>query len=56
MHLKPGMVLTRDQVHRDGYMLLARGSVLTSEIIGQLIKMEHAEQHTLTLYIRQEEK
>ena len=56
MHLKPGMVLTRDQVHRDGYMLLVRGSVLTSEIIGQLIKMEHAEQHTLTLYIRQEEK
>ena len=56
MHLKPGMVLTRDQLHRDGYMLLAKGSVLTSEIIGQLIKMEHAEQHTLTLYIRQEEK
>jgi response regulator RpfG family c-di-GMP phosphodiesterase len=56
MHLKPGMVLTRDLTHRDGYMLLAKASVLTSEIIAQLIRMEHLEQHTLTLYIRQEEK
>jgi response regulator RpfG family c-di-GMP phosphodiesterase len=56
MHLKPGMVLTRDLTHSDGYMLLAKGSVLTAEIIAQLIKMEHCEQQTLTLYIRQEEK
>ncbi|MDP3537640.1 MAG: response regulator [Azonexus sp.] len=56
MHLKPGMLLSRDLMHKDGYMLLAKGSVLTSEIIGQLTRMEHAEQHSLTLYIRQEEK
>ena len=56
MHLKPGMVLTRDLNHGDGYMLLAKGCVLTAEIIAQLIKMEHSEQQTLTLYIRQEEK
>lgn len=56
MHLKPGMTLSRDQLHKDGYMLLAKGSVLSSEIIGQLIKMEQAEGHSLTLYIRQEEK
>ena len=56
MHLKPGMVLTRDLTHGDGYMLLAKGSVLTAEIIAQLIKMEHSEQQMLTLYIRQEEK
>ena len=56
MHLKPGMVLMRDLSHGDGYMLLAKGSVLTAEIIAQLIKMEHSEQQTLTLYIRQEEK
>jgi hypothetical protein len=37
-------------------MLLAKGSVLTAEIIAQLIKMEHSEQQALTLYIRQEEK
>ncbi|QRM20403.1 response regulator [Dechloromonas sp. TW-R-39-2] len=56
MHLKPGMQLSRDLMHRDGYMLLVKGSTLNSEIIGQLIKMEQAEQHTLTLYIRQEDK
>ena len=56
MHLKPGMHLSRDLMHRDGYMLLAKGSTLNSEIISQLVKMEQAEQHTLTLYIRQEEK
>ncbi len=56
MHLKPGMTLTRDLTHRDGYMLLAKGSSLTGEIIGQLIRMEQTEQQMLTLYIRQEEK
>jgi response regulator RpfG family c-di-GMP phosphodiesterase len=55
MHLKPGMVLTRDLNHGDGYMLLAKGSVLTAEIIAKLLKMEHSEQQKLTLHIRQEE-
>lgn len=56
MHLKPGMVLSRDLPHRDGYLLLAKGSVLTADIIGQLVKMEQSEEQNLTLYIRQEEK
>jgi response regulator RpfG family c-di-GMP phosphodiesterase len=56
MHLKTGMVLSRDLMHRDGYLLLAKGTALTAEIIGQLTKMEHSEQQMLTLYIRQEEK
>lgn len=56
MHLKPGMVISRDLTHKDGYMLLAKGSTLNSEIINQLIKMEQAEQQQLTLYIRQEDK
>jgi len=56
LHLKPGMVLSRDFTHRDGYLLLAKGTVLTAEIIGQMVKMEQSEQHMLTLYIRQEEK
>jgi response regulator RpfG family c-di-GMP phosphodiesterase len=56
MHLKPGMVLTRDLAHRDGYLLLSKGSPLTADIIGQLVKLEQSEQHNLTLYIRQEEK
>ncbi|AXS81010.1 HD domain-containing phosphohydrolase [Dechloromonas sp. HYN0024] len=54
--LKPGMVLSRDFVHRDGYLLLAKGAVLTAEVIGQLIRMEDAEQTKLMLHVRQEEK
>jgi response regulator RpfG family c-di-GMP phosphodiesterase len=54
--LKPGMVLSRDFLHRDGYLLLAKGAVLTAEVIAQLIKMEDAEQHKLMLHVRQEEK
>ena len=56
MHLKPGMVLARELAHRDGYLLLAKGAILNAEIIGQLIRLEQAEQHNLTLYIRQEAK
>lgn len=56
MHLKSGMMLSRDLMHRDGYLLLAKGTALTAEIIGQLVKMESSEQQMLTVYIRQEEK
>ncbi|WP_306603214.1 HD domain-containing phosphohydrolase [Azonexus sp.] len=56
MHLKPGMAVSRDLMHRDGYLLLATGSILNAEIIGQLLRMEQAEQQNLTVYIRQEEK
>lgn len=56
MHLKPGMVVSRDLPHRDGYLLLAKGCVLTADIIGQLIRLEQSEQQNLTLYIRQEAK
>ena len=50
------MVLNRDLMHRDGYLLLSTGSTLTADIIAQLLRMEHVEQQSLTLYIRQEEK
>lgn len=56
MHLKPGMVLSRDLMHRDGYLLLAKGSTLTAHVISQLVRLEQSEQQRLTLYIRQEEK
>lgn len=56
MHLKAGMVLSRDLPHPDGYLLLAKGSALTADIIGQLVKLEQTEQFHLTVHIRQEEK
>lgn len=56
MHLKPGMTVSRDLMHRDGYLLLAIGSQLTDEIISQLVRMEQVEQYNVTVHIRQEEK
>jgi response regulator RpfG family c-di-GMP phosphodiesterase len=56
MHLKPGMIVCRDLLHRDGYLLLAAGSILNADIITQLLRMEQVEQNNLTVYIRQEEK
>jgi hypothetical protein len=55
LHLRPGMVLARELNHHDGYLLLAKGSTLTKEIINQLVKLESTEQQHYTLYIRQEE-
>ncbi len=55
MHLRPGMLLSRDLMHRDGYLLLSRGSALNADIISQLMRMEQTEQQQLTLYIRLEE-
>jgi hypothetical protein len=56
LQLRPGMVLSRDLTHSDGYLLLAKGSVLTADIITQLGKLEQSEKQPLTLYIRQEGK
>ena len=56
MHLRPGMTLSRDLLHSDGYMLLARGAMLTPEIINQLVRLEQGDQPKLTIHVRQEEK
>lgn len=54
LHAVAGTVLNRDLQHPDGYLLLARGSVLSRDIITQLVRLEEAENRQLTLYIRQE--
>ncbi len=50
--LRPGMVLSRDLMHGDGYTLLPRGRVLNAESIAQLRHMEMEEKTHLTLHIR----
>ncbi|TXI77493.1 MAG: response regulator [Dechloromonas sp.] len=55
LHLKPGMVLSRELNHHDGFLLLAQGCKLTPDIIQQLVKLEGTDQRPYTLYIRQEE-
>ena len=49
--LQPGMRLTRDLVHRDGYLLLARDHVLQQTEIVQLARLEAVESLPLTLYV-----
>ncbi len=49
--LQAGMVLSRDLLHRDGYMLLAKGYVIDATIIGQLGKIEATEHHPITVYV-----
>lgn len=52
--LRPGMVLTRDLMHPDGYLLLAKGQAVDSVVIEQLLKIESLEGHRLTLYVHPE--
>lgn len=54
--LKPGMVLARDLLHHDGYLLLARDHAIDEKIIEQLQDIERADPRPLTVYIRQEQR
>ncbi len=49
--LRPGMVLSRDLMHRDGYMLLAKGYVIDAPVITQLVKLEASEHQHLIAYV-----
>lgn len=51
--LQPGCRLTRDLLHQEGYLLLAKDHVLSAGEISQLIRLEASENHPLTLYIAQ---
>ncbi|HRH81150.1 MAG TPA: response regulator [Thiobacillaceae bacterium] len=49
--LVPGMVLSRDLQHRDGYMLLAKGYRVDAPVIAQLTKIEATERHPILVYV-----
>ena len=49
--LKVGMVLSRDLLHREGYMLLAKGYVVDEAVISQLAKIEATEHHHILVYV-----
>jgi response regulator RpfG family c-di-GMP phosphodiesterase len=55
-HLKAGMELTQDLLHKDGYVLLAKGYRLNPEVISQLVRMEEVEDISITVYIKQESR
>lgn len=50
--LRPGMVLTRDLMHRDGYLLLARGTRLDTDKIEQLRALENLHKENLVVHVR----
>ncbi len=49
---KLGSILSRDLMHRDGYMLLAKGQALDASIQEQLVRLERTEGEHITLHIR----
>lgn len=52
--LEPGMIVARDLMHREGYLLLAREQALNPAMIRQLHQLEESDGQPLVLYIRQE--
>lgn len=52
--LRPGMILTRDLLHPDGYLLLAKAQTVDAIVIDQLLKIEAREGHHLTLFVQPE--
>ena len=49
--LQPGYRLTRELLHREGYLLLARDHVLTATEIAQLVRLESVEGHPISIYV-----
>lgn len=54
--LKPGMVIARDLVSRDGVLLLAADYLLDANLIRQIQDFEASEGTRLTVYIRHERR
>lgn len=48
----PGMILTRDLIHPDGYLLLGRSQALNETILKQLVRIESTEGLRLTLHVK----
>jgi putative nucleotidyltransferase with HDIG domain len=50
-HMQVGMVLTRDLMHPNGYLLLAKGTVFTQSIIDQLAIVDRDLKGELRIYV-----
>ncbi len=50
--LKPGMMLTRDLLHNEGYLLLPKGRVLDVGMIAQLRQLQETDSKTIQVHIR----
>lgn len=52
MHLHPGLVLSRDVMHPEGYLLLLAGHTLDEHLIEQLAKIEKAGGRQIPVFVR----
>ncbi len=50
--LRPGMILTRDLLHHENYLLLPRGRVVDADVITQLKALTENDPRPLTIHVR----
>jgi len=50
--LKPGMILSRELVHKDGYLLVGQDSAVDETLIVQLKEFERANHESLNIFVR----
>jgi len=51
-HLHEGMMLSRDVLHPTGFVLLSRGSTMTSRLIDQLVAVEQQTARTIKVHVQ----
>ncbi len=53
-HLQDGMLLTRDLMHPDGFLLMSKSTVMTRRLIEPLVTVEKSIGHNLEIYVLRE--
>jgi response regulator RpfG family c-di-GMP phosphodiesterase len=53
-HIQEGMLLTRDVIHPEGYLLLAKNTVMTRSLIDQLVAVERQARSELKIFVTRE--
>jgi response regulator RpfG family c-di-GMP phosphodiesterase len=50
--LRSGMIVTRDLMHRDGYLLLPRGRVVDAQVMASMLRLLESEPQEILIHIR----
>lgn len=53
-YLKPGMVVARDLIANDGFLLLSAGHTLSERLIRQIIEFEESSKNSMKVYVKNE--
>lgn len=54
-HIRPGMILSRDMIARNGEMLLSKEYVLNEQVIGKIRNYERMDGYHLAIYVHDDE-